>query len=269
MSNSKISYRTKSPFAEGGMALLYSIITSDGQSAILRELRGRYVFRFGVRARFIRGLKIRASLTPHPNLANSLEMGSSWFKPYEIIEKVPGCNLRILINRRDEAIRIHREELLIAAAKGLAYMHQDQILHLDVKPENFLVDTADRVNPVVKLTDFDLACPVEQARSTRRVGTPAYMAPEQLRSKISLKTSDVFAFGVMSYQLCSGRFPFSGNSEQQTLRNQSDETTKPRPLSDFVKDISPRLERVIMRSLAKRTQERYPDMNAFLNDLTG
>ena len=268
MSKQKLTYRIESPFAEGGMAVLYSIVTSDGQSAILRELRGRYVCRLSIRARFIRGIKIRASLTPHPSLVNSLELGSNWFKPYEIIEKVPGCNLRVLINKRGEAIRIHREEILIAAARGLAYMHQNQILHLDVKPENFLVDTADRVNPVVKLTDFDLACPVEQARSFRRVGTPAYMAPEQFRCKISLKASDVFAFGVMAYQLCSGRFPFSGNSEQQTMRNQSDETTKPRPLSDFVRDISPRLERVIMRSLAKRTQDRYPDMNAFLNDLT-
>jgi serine/threonine protein kinase len=268
MAKNKISFRVKTPFAEGGMAVLSSIVTSDGQPAIFRELRGRYVCRFGVRARFVRGIRIRESLSPHPGLANSLEQGSNWFKPYEIIEKVPGCNLRVLINRRDEAVRIHREEILAAAAAGLAYMHQKQYLHLDVKPENFLVDTSDRFHPVVKLTDFDLACPVEQARRSRQVGTPAYMAPEQFNLKISLKASDVFAFGVMAYQLCCGRFPFFGNSEKQTMRKQADVNVIPRPPSDFVRDISPRLERVIMRSLAKRSQERYPDMGAFLNDLT-
>lgn len=268
MPSNSTSYRNVSNFAEGGMAVLYSIVLADGQQAILRELRGRYVFRFKIRARFVRGIKIRAELTPHPNLVNFLSSGSKCFKPYEVIEKIPGDNLKVLINKRSEATKMHREEILISAAKGLAFMHQNHYLHLDVKPENFLVDTRDRFYPIVKLTDFDLACSVDQARRSRQVGTPAYMAPEQFVEKISLKASDVFAFGILAYQLCCGRFPFSGNSERQTLRNQADENVKPRPLSDFVRDISPRLERVILRSLAKRVQDRYPDMTAFLHDLT-
>ena len=263
----KKSYRVTSLLAEGGMAQLFNIVYADGHKAVLRVLHGRYVWRIRPRRRFVNGLKMRAELSPHEHIASTLEFGSKWLKPYEIIEMVDGSNLKVLINQRSEALRMHRDEILLGAAKGLAYMHQKKLLHLDVKPENFLIDYSDRFEPVVKLTDFDLACTVEQGRNTRPAGTPAYMAPEQFNLKISLRASDVFAFGVMAYHACSGRFPFSGDSELQTMRNQADENVKPKRISEYCRDISPRMERVIMRCLAKRVQERYPDMDACLNDM--
>ena len=267
MSN-KISYRVTGLLAEGGMAQLFNIVCSDGRRAVLRQLHGRYVWRLKPRRRFVNGLQLRAELSPHEHIASTLEFGSRWLKPYEIIELVEGVNLKVLINQRNEALRMHCDEILLGAAKALAYMHQKKLLHLDVKPENFLVDCRDRFNPLVKLTDFDLACTLEQGRSSRPSGTPAYMAPEQFNLKLSLRASDVFAFGVMAYHAYSGRFPFSGNSELQTMRNQADENVRPRPIGEYCPELSPRMERVIMRCLAKRVQERYPDMSACLNDMS-
>lgn len=263
----KLQYKINGNFAEGGMALLKSITLANGTPALLRELRQQHFWRRKVRRRFIQGIRIRAEITPHPNLVNSLETGSHFFKPYEIIEFIPSDNLKSLLNRRSEALRIHGEDILREAARGLAQVHRCNYLHLDVKPENFLVDTRDRLNPSVKLTDFDLACSPAQGRSTRPMGTPAYMAPEQINSKMSLKASDVFAFGTMAYLMLSGRFPFFGNSESQTMRNQADEKVRAKPLNEYSLMISPRTERVIMRCLSKRTQERYADMTAVLDDL--
>ncbi len=263
----RLQYRIAGDFAEGGMALLRSIELPDGRSALLRELRQKHFWRLKVRRRFRQGIRIRAEITPHPNLVKSLEIGSRFCRPYEIIEYIPADNLKSLMNKRDEALRLHGEEILREAAAGLAEVHRYNYLHLDVKPENFLVDTRDWLNPVVKLTDFDLASTPEQGRSTRPMGTPAYMAPEQITRRISLKASDVFAYGIMAYLALSGRFPFSGNSESQTMRNQADEQVRPKPLSDYALPISAKLERVVMRCLAKRTRERYSDMAAVLDDL--
>jgi len=263
----KLQYKITGNFAEGGMALLRSISLANGELALLRELRQHHFWRLKIRQRFTQGIRIRAEITPHPNLVNSLETGSHFCKPYEIIEFIPGDNLKSLMNKRSEALRIHAEDILREAARGLAEVHRYNYLHLDVKPENFLVDTRDRLNPIVKLTDFDLACSPAQARSTRPMGTPAYMAPEQINSKMSLKASDVFAFGTMAYLLLSGRFPFSGNSESQTMRHQADEKVRAKPLNEYVAAISPKMERVIMLCLVKRTQGRYPDMTAVLHDL--
>ena len=263
----KLQYRITGNFAEGGMALLRNIMLSDGSRALLRELRQKHFWRLKVRRRFIQGVRIRAEITPHPNLVNSLELGNRLFRPYEIIEYIPADNLKSLMNNRSEALRFHGEDILREAARGLAEVHRHNFLHLDVKPENFLVDTRDRLNPAVKLTDFDLACTPEQAQKTRPMGTPAYMAPEQINTKVSLKASDVFAFGTMAYLVLSGRFPFSGNSEAQTMRNQADEKVLPRPLSEFSLPISTKMERTIMRCLAKRVRERYSDMTAVLHAL--
>lgn len=267
MSGDRLKFVIDSEFAVGGVARLRKIAMPGGQTGILRELQFSKLLNLRLRGCFIRGTQVRYALSPHPNIVNSFEYGRrNLLCPYEIIEFINGYSLRTLLTRNDPQLKVEAPAIIRQMAQALAWVHEHRIMHLDVKPENFLVERSTGIM-AVKLTDFDLCRPADDRRRMRQMGTPAFMAPEQFRDKLALPASDVFAFGMIAYQLLSGKRPFSGKTVKETWRNQSSSSVKAVPLQKVAPEVNPKLEQIVMTCLAKRLGERYRDMGMVLNAL--
>lgn len=265
-SDAKITYSIIGNFALGGIAVLERIILGDGRRALLRRLQSGKVLNISHQQCFRRGTEIRQMLSPHPNLVNSLERGSQGLRPYEIIEFVDGQNLKVMMNDRHEVLHQQLMYIVTECAEALSWIHTNGFMHLDIKPENFILDVTHKT-PVVKLTDFDLTQPSNANQPHKQMGTPAYMAPEQFTKKTAYMASDVFAFCIMLYQLTTGKAPFSGETQKEAFQKQASLTFVPKPPSEFVKDINPKLNHIIMTGLQKSLDKRYPSMANLLADL--
>ena len=254
--------------AMGGMAELTLARDPEGRDVVLRRLHRRLVFNFRVHRGFLRGMRLRRSLCPHPNLTCPISHGYDGLTPYEIIEYVPGENLRELIMHRHDSVRTHAFDILRQVAQALAYMHTQHVLHLDVKPENTLVDNTNmEAGLTVKLTDFDLSRHCAGGKTRSRSGTVSHMAPEQLRGGCISYANDIFAFGVMAYYLVTGKMPFSGFSLEEMRKQQASrrsEVTEPRR---FNSELAPKLNWLIVRCLEKDQAKRFPSMSYLLQEL--
>lgn len=252
--------------ASGGVANLTLTVQPDGTKLVLRELRRRLIFHINLHRRFVRGTRIRELLTPHPNIVYSAELGYSGLAPYEVIEYVPGKNLHELILLKDGTVKENPLPLLRQAAAAVAHVHEKGIVHLDVKAENFLVDTTGE-ELKVKLTDFDLSRDQRSHHDRHRSGTASYMAPEQLKGGHVGFESDIFAFGVMGYYVVTGRKPFSGYTLEEAISKQISDGFKVRDPLRINPDITPKLSWIILRCLERDPAKRFPSMAYLCQEL--
>lgn len=259
MGSGHLPFRVTEHFAVGGVANLSKVRMADGTVALLREMQASKLLRFSVRRRFVAGTYHRLALSPHPNIQNSLGIGSRFFRPYELIEYIDGVSLRSMLTLNDYRIKEQVEPIIRQIAKALSWVHEHQLMHLDVKPENFLVQRSSDVI-AVKLMDFDMTRDASDNGPYRQMGTPAFMAPEQFIDHLAFPCSDVFAFGLIAYQLLTGRMAFGGKTEKKMWRNQASSTVKPRPVREFNAAVSPQLEFIVMKCLEKKMADRYRDM---------
>lgn len=196
-----------------------------------------------LRQRFVREARIAAGLH-HPNIVTVYDFGEENGLPYLVQELLDGEDLDRRIERRESIPLATAQSYLLQIAQGLAYAHDQEVLHRDVKPENVRVLPGGRI----KILDFGIACLIsEQRRLTgehRTIGTVGYMAPEQLQGHDLDERSDIFAFGVLAYQLLGLQRPFDGKSfaniSQRILHDEpvSLQTLRPGvpgPLDDWVR----------------------------------
>lgn len=254
--------------AVGGMARLFLAVDEQGNEVVIRELHRSQCLKLRPHWRFRSGLRIRRALSPHPNIVAPYGSGYCGPVPYEIIEYVPGENLRESILKRDETIRAYALEILREVATALGHMHSQQLLHLDVKAENVLVCARENGDGLtVKLTDFDLSRKYGGGRERLRSGTASHMAPEQLTGGTVSYANDMFAFGVMAYYFVTGKMPFSGFSLDQVRKHQVSRkfnVVEPRRLNAA---LAPKLNWIIMRCLEKDRNDRFPNMAYLLQEL--
>jgi serine/threonine-protein kinase len=147
-------------------------------------------------------------------------------------------------------------EILTQACRGLDYAHRNGVVHRDVKPGNLMVNT----DGVVKLADFGIAKAAEQSDITKVgsvLGTAAYLSPEQARGEPAGPASDIYALGVVCYQLMAGKLPYEAASLTDLARLQ--ESGPPPRLSDEVRDVPPALAVAVSRALARDPERRYAD----------
>jgi serine/threonine-protein kinase len=183
---------------------------------------------------------------------------------YCLMEYVESSNLKMLFARNDPVLQENVGNILIDMAVALEHVHDSGFMHLDFKPENVLVTR----NAGVRLVDFDLAQPRpdKPKKFSKNPGTPAYMAPEQLLREPYDHRADMFAYGVTAYELLTGQKPFAGDTPDEILRKQlnRDGLVPPR---DFNAAIPPVLEKVILKSLERDPEKRYPIMSVLVHEL--
>lgn len=257
-------------FRNGGIASLYTAKTADKTCVVLRELHTQFIFKPRIHKFFLHGIRIRKQLSPCDYIVNSMSLGYAGLRPYEIIEYVPAKSLKQLMNSRHESIKRNSLTILKQISKALTHMHNLNIIHLDVKPENILVvNDANTTNSIkIKLTDFDLSRRCQSGYHGKlRAGTPSHMAPEQL-SKGKVSTSnDIFAFGVLAYYLVTGKMPFSGFSLQEARQKQISNKHQLKAPVKYNPDISSKLNTLIMHCLEKNTLNRIPNMGYLCQQL--
>ncbi len=172
------------------------------------------------------------------------------------MDYVEASNLKQLHAQQDPVLLDNIAQILIDMALGLEHMHDNGFMHLDYKPENVLVTR----NASVRLVDFDLAQPIPEKpkkASGKNPGTPAYMAPEQLRGEPISHRVDIFAYGVAAYELLTSQKPFPGETPGEILAKQLDRSGFVAP-RQHNPDIPASMERVILRCIESAPERRYP-----------
>ncbi|HVS47272.1 MAG TPA: serine/threonine-protein kinase [Candidatus Dormibacteraeota bacterium] len=200
----------------------------------------------------------------HPNILNVYDFGEYQGTPYMIVEFVPGGSLadRLSQGILDQATAI---KYLHGIASGLDHAHGQGIVHRDVKPANVLLEKDD--TPV--LADFGLA-KLLQGSSLKSMtgvttGTPAYMAPEQVAGSKVGPEADRYSLATIAYEMLTGVIPFDGEGLLEILYAQVHR--EPPPPSTRIRKLSPRVDSVIMRGLAKNPADRWPSCTAFVDAL--
>lgn len=219
--------------------------------------------------RFQREAKIVATFR-HPNIVQVYDFD---FDPqtnsyYMVMEFIDGPTLKTRLQKMaQEGEKIPIEEavrIAIAVANALDYAHQRGMVHRDIKPANIIFTQEGQVI----LSDFGIARMINTSTLTASgamVGTPAYMAPEQGMGQVGDERADIYSLGAVLYQLITGNLPFDADTPLGTvLKHINSPLTPP---SDFIPGLSPSVEAVIMRALAKDPENRYQTASEFAADL--
>jgi serine/threonine-protein kinase len=201
----------------------------------------------------------------HPNIVKVLKPREK-SRMYMAMEFVEGRSLRAIMGEARVLPTERALEIARQVAEALAYLHEKGVVHRDIKPENILI-TADGS---IKLLDFGIALDESARRLTwfglsNPVGTPDYMAPEQIGGRRGDARTDVYAVGTLLYEMLTGNLPFSSSNPQALLRAKANED--PRPPTYYVASFDPSLEAIILKAIERNPRDRYPSAAELLADL--
>jgi len=257
-------YRIVGPLGKGGMGEVYRADDLKlGQSVALKFLPESLERDSPRRTRLLNEVKLARQVS-HPNVCRVYDIGELDGVPFISMEYVDGEDLSSLLRRIGRLPEEKGQEAARQICAGLAAAHEQGILHRDLKPANVMIDGRGRV----KITDFGLAGLAESIQGDEiRSGTPAYMAPEQLAGKQVSTRSDIYALGLVLYELVTGKPAFSGKSVAEIARRQQE--TQPSMPSSIVSDLDDATERVILRCLEKDPRLRPPSALAVAAALPG
>jgi eukaryotic-like serine/threonine-protein kinase len=258
-------YRVESMLARGGMATVYlGTDTRLDRMVALKiahpELSGDEEF---VR-RFIGEARSAAKLSG-PNVVAVYDQGSAGDVHYIAMEYVPGLTLRALLDERGRLSPREALDITEGVLRGLAVAHQSGIVHRDVKPENVLLTMAS----AVKVVDFGLARAAARADHTKAgmiIGTAAYLAPEQVSRSTSDERSDVYAVGVMLFELLTGTQPHKGDTPLAVAYKHVSDIVP--PPSTVVPELPPALDALVALATSRDPDLRPADASHFLLAIT-
>jgi eukaryotic-like serine/threonine-protein kinase len=257
-------YHILEQLGEGGMAIVYKAydtrLECDVAIKVIRADMIAAAFHERMFRRFEREAKSLAKLT-HPNIVGIIDYGEYDGSPYLVMPYLPGGTLK----ERTGLPMPYKQaaQLLLPIARALQFTHSKGILHRDVKPSNILLSESGE--PM--LGDFGVARIMEAEKGSTLtgtgvgVGTPEYMSPEQARGLTVDARSDVYALGVVFYELITGRCPYEADTPMAVaLKQASDPLPRAR---EFVPGLPGAVEKVLFKALAKKPEDRYADMGAF------
>jgi Tol biopolymer transport system component/serine/threonine protein kinase len=262
-------YTIQREVGHGGMATVY--LAEDlkhHRKVAVKVLRPDLAASLGAE-RFIREIEVAAQLT-HPHILPLHDSGEADGFLYYVMPFIDGDSLRQRIEKEGElpvpeALRIIRE-----VVDALSHAHEHGVVHRDIKPDNVMLSGRHAM-----VTDFGVAKAVSEATGRQTLttagialGTPAYMSPEQAAADPHVDhRADIYAVGVMAYELLTGRPPFVGASPQQVLS--AHVTEQPEPVTARRATIPPALDQLIMKCLAKRPADRWQSADEMLPVLEG
>ena len=252
----KDRYRVERQLGSGATALVYAAddLKHDRRVA-LKVLRRELAFSLGTE-RFVREIAIVSRLR-HQNILPVFDSGAADGVPYYVMPVVDGETLRTRLERERQLPVDAATRIAIDVADALAHAHSQGIVHRDIKPENILLD-----GPRAVVADFGVARAITLAGAERlthsgvAVGTPVYMSPEQASGQRDIDArADIYALGCVLYEMLAGSVPFTGVSAQAILARKA---TEPMPRLRTVREtVSPKLERIVAKALARVPADRF------------
>ncbi len=256
-------YRIVEKIGAGGMGVVYKAHdTKLGRTVALKFLPSHLVCDAEARDRFEREAKAASALN-HPNITTIHEIDEVEGQCFISMEYVEGKSLKDLVREKTFSL----EEVFgiaLQIGEGLKTAHANGVVHRDIKSDNVKV----KGDGLVKIMDFGLAKIRGVAKLTRTgttLGTLQYMSPEQAQGREVDERSDIFSFGVVVYEMVTGRLPFRGDSEAAVIYSVVNEA--PEPMARYKAGVPEGLERVVEKALAKHREERYQHVDETIADL--
>jgi serine/threonine protein kinase len=251
-------YRLERRLGVGGMATVQLAFDSRLERNVAVKLLAEHLADDSSFVSRFRREALAAARLVHPNVVQVFDFGldDETHRNFIVMEYVDGQSCAEILRERgtlppDEAV-----EILAQSCRGLAYAHRHEVVHRDVKPGNLLRSR----DGMVKLADFGIAKAAEQSDITKVgsvLGTAAYLAPEQARGEPAGPASDMYALGVVAYQLLAGRLPYEAASLTDLARLQ--ESGPPPRLDEVTTGVSPALAAAVARALHRDPDQRYAD----------
>jgi serine/threonine-protein kinase len=258
-------YELEELVGHGGMSSVYKAHdTLLERNVALKVLHEQYNEDEEFVERFKREARSVAQLQ-HPNIVTVIDRGEEDGRQYIVFEYIDGENLKELVVRKGRLDVREALEIAVEIARGLAFAHENGLVHRDVKPQNVLLNGDGRA----KVTDFGIARSVDVEHSVTQtgtvLGTSTYIAPEQASGQPVDAQTDVYALGVVLYEMLTGELPFPGENFVAVAMKHVHE---PPPNSlDKRRDLPLRVAAAIDRALEKDPAHRFPTMDAFAAEL--
>jgi len=252
---------------EGAYAETYKAKdTTTGGTVVLKMPNPNLFADPGLFQRYRRESDIARKLD-HPGVQRGMDGGENRNEPYLVLEYIDGDNLRRVLRAGPDVVPIKTiVDWGRQLAEALAYLHHAGIVHRDLKPENILVTADSRL----KVADFGTAMLEGARRLTWKhlsdaLGTPDYMSPEQIQGERGDARSDIYAWGVMMYELLSGHVPFRGDNWMAVMAGHLSE--HPTPIHKLRHDVPKGLEAVVMHAMRRQPEHRYDSADQLVADL--
>jgi len=258
-------FEIKEVIGHGAFSDVYLAVDPEGRQVVLKCPHDAIMGDTSTFDRFRRELEIAKKLD-HPGIQHSYDLGAHRSRPYLVMEYVEGETLRGLLNRQKRLPTARAIVLTQQLAEAMAYAHSQGVYHRDLKPENLLITPEGRL----VVTDFGIALLSGARRLTWRwltstVGTPDYMAPEQIQGKRGDARTDIYAIGIMLFEMLAGHVPWEGDNPLAVMQQH---LNAPLPdLHSINTSVLPPLEAIVRKCLRKDPDERYQDAGELLHDL--
>jgi eukaryotic-like serine/threonine-protein kinase len=258
-------YTVANEIGRGGLAVVYRAMDTVLERSVALKMilpgqqqEERYLRRFNREAKSLAQLS-------HPSVVKILDYGEYQNTPYLVMEFIPGGTLS---KRMGQPMPPQEAASLLAPiARALYHAHQHKVIHRDVKPANILINESGQPMlsdfGIVKLTETDES---QSLTGTGvMIGTPAYMAPEQIQGRTVDGRSDIYSLGVVLFELITGRKPYIANTPIEiTLKHLNEPVPRARQI---IRDLPPDVEQVLLKAMAKKPEDRYQDMAIFADVL--
>ena len=272
------NYRIERMLGQGGMAAVYEVTDQKlDRRVAMKIMHDHLASQRAFREMFVREAQ-NASRLDHPNIVRVYGFNITGDHLYMVMELIPGGNLRRYVKQlagEGEFIDYpEASEIIRQLAAAMHYAHDHGMTHRDLKPDNVMLKPLPAKTPGINyrpiITDFGLAqltsVGTNAATMQQPIGTYPYMSPEQVNAEAVDRRTDIYALGIMLYELSVGRLPYNPKSIAEAAKMHGRE---PLPLpSEFVREFPQPLEEIIVRCLEKDKNERYQDASQLAQDLT-